>query len=125
MEIKTINSHTSENPKKWSWFSYFSLLGIGIGVFILSTTGFSKIVLLLASIIGLVSAIYYGLAFKQRSLATLFVALGLASAIAHIFLPLSDSPFGWDKLITMFLGAVVGKIAFMAYFGNRESVNSV
>ena len=116
MKLNAINSQTPEIPRKWNWATYLSFLSIGISVFILCTTGFSQIVLISAFILSIVSAIYFGLSSRRWALVGFFALLGLTALLVYAFFPPSDSPFGWDKMVSMILGAVTGKIAFMAYF---------
>lgn len=114
MRSNAINSQTSETPRKWNWTTYVSLLTIGVSVFILCVTGFSKIVLISACIVSIVSTIYFGLSSRQWAMAGFFAVLGVTAFAVYVLFPQSSSPFGWDKIVSMFLGAVTSKVAFIA-----------
>ena len=116
MKSNIVNSQPSDNPRKINWKLIVPLIVIGVSVFILCTTGFSKIVLACASVLGIASAIYLKFSSREQVyLVGLFSILGVAGILVYAFFPQSNSPFGWDKMISMWFGAVIGKMTFMAY----------
>jgi hypothetical protein len=116
MKSNIVNSQPSDNPRKINWKLFVPFIVIGISVFILCTTGFSKIVLACASLLGIASAIYLKFSSREQVLVGFFSILGVAGILVYAFFPQSNSPFGWDKVISMWFGAVIGQTAFMAYF---------
>ena len=72
--------------------------------------------LVCASLLGIASAVYLKLSSREQVLVGFFSILGVAGLLVYAFFPQSDSPFGWDKMISMWFGAVIGQMAFMAYF---------
>ena len=120
MKSISVNSQSPDKSRKLDWTLYFAFLAIGLSVFFLSITGYSKIVLLTASALSIASALYYGVVSRRRMLAVFFSILGVAAIVTYVFSPQTNSPFGWDKMVSMFLGAAAGKISFVVYYHNRR-----
>lgn len=111
---------SADKSRRWDWIYYFTFLAIGLSVFLLSTTGYSKIVLIITLALSIMNVIYSGVFSRRWALAIFFTTLGISAIAVYIFLPQSDSPFGWDKIASIFLGAVAGKISFMLYYHGRK-----
>jgi hypothetical protein len=120
MKSISVNTESPVKSRKLDWRLYVAFLVIGLSVFFLSAIGYSKIVLLITSALSIVNVIYCGVFSRRWALAIFFAVLGAAAIAIFIFLPQSDSPFGWDKIASMFLGAVAGKISFMIYYHSRQ-----